>query len=103
MCLLYFSNKKDKVIANRLFRRISRLKLKKGEESLNSIREVSDTWNFDSDGLAYYFPKQYYNYLLNLGYSQEDIENKSLMKLFYLVNAKTLPSFGARKFFSRCR
>lgn len=103
MCLLYFSNKKDKVIANRLFRRISRLKLKKGEEPLNSIREVSDTWNFDSDGLAYYFPKQYYNYLLNLGYSQEDIENKSLMKLFYLVNAKTLPSFGARKFFSLCR
>lgn len=76
MCLLYFSNKKDKVIANRLFRRISRLKLKKGEETLNSIREVSDTWNFDSDGFAYYFPKQYYNYLLNLGYSQEE-EQKS--------------------------
>lgn len=70
----YFSNKKDKVIANRLFRRISRLKLKKGEEPLHSIKEISDTWNFDSDGLAYYFPKQYYNYLLNLGYSQENID-----------------------------
>lgn len=70
----YFSNKKDKVKANRLFRRISKLKLKQDKEPLHSIKEISDTWNFDSDGLAYYCPKEDYNYLLDLGYSQEYID-----------------------------
>jgi hypothetical protein len=70
----YFSNKEDKILANRLFRRISKKKLKQGEEPLHSLKEVSDTWNFDSDGLAYYHPKEYYNHLLELGYTQEYID-----------------------------
>lgn len=70
----YFSNKKDKILANRLFRRISKKKLKQGEEPLHSLKEISDTWNFDSDGLACYHPKEYYNRLLEVGYTQEDID-----------------------------
>lgn len=70
----YFSNKKDKIIANRLFRRISKNRLRKGEYPLYSLKEVSDTWNFASDGLAYYHPKDYYNYLLKLGYTQNYID-----------------------------
>ena len=70
----YFSNKEDKILANKLFRRISKKKLKQGEEPLHSLKEISDTWNFDSDGLAYYHPKEYYNYLLELGCTQEDID-----------------------------
>ena len=54
------SNKKDKIIANRLFRRISKSNLRKGEEPLYSLKECSDVWNFNSDGLSYYCPKQYY-------------------------------------------
>lgn len=54
------SNKKDKIIANRLFRRISKSNLRKEEEPLYSLKECSDVWNFNSDGLAYYYPKQYY-------------------------------------------
>lgn len=76
MCVCcYFSNKKDKIIANRLFRRISKHRIKLGKDPLYSIRECSDTWNFSSDGLAYYHPKSYYNRLLDRGYTQEDINN----------------------------
>ena len=70
----HVSNKLDKSIANRLFRRISKKKLKQGEEPLHSLKEISDTWNFDSDGLAYYHPKEYYDRLLDKGYTQEYIE-----------------------------
>ncbi len=42
--ICYFSNKKDKRIANRLFRRISRLKLKQGKDPLHSLKECSDTY-----------------------------------------------------------
>ena len=50
------SDKKDKRIANRKFRRKSRVKLKTLDESKlpTDIKEVSNTWNFSSDGLAYY-------------------------------------------------
>ena len=71
----YSSNKKDKVKANRLFRRISKLKIKLDKEPLHSLRECSDTYLFESDGLAFYHPKEYYNSLLNRGYSQEYIDN----------------------------
>lgn len=50
----YFSNKEDKTIANRTFRRKNKYKLKKGKPLLYDVKEVSDTWNFDSDGLAVY-------------------------------------------------
>lgn len=70
----YFSNKEDKVLANRSFRRISKKKLRQGEEPLHSLKEVSDTWCFDSDGLPYYHPKKYYNHLLQMGYTQEYID-----------------------------
>ena len=75
MCYcIYVSNKKDKTVANRLFRKRSKQRLKQGEEPLHSLKEISDTWNFDSDGLAYYHPKEYYNYLLELGCTQDDID-----------------------------
>lgn len=50
----YFSNKKDKRIANRLFRRISKYKIKSGKEPLYDLKECSDTYNFDSDGLPHW-------------------------------------------------
>ena len=28
----------------------------------------------ESDGLAFYFPKKYYNYLLEIGHTQEDVD-----------------------------
>lgn len=50
------SDKKDKIAANKLFRRISKIILKTGNENIpSSIREVSDTWDFSSDGLATYW------------------------------------------------
>jgi hypothetical protein len=45
------SNKKDKVAAHRKFRRVS--KQFPGREPIY-MREVSDTWSFASDGLAWY-------------------------------------------------
>ena len=69
----YFSNKKDKIIANRLFRRISKQRLKLDKDPLYSLKECSDTWNFESDGLASYHPKSYYNHLLERGYTEDDI------------------------------
>lgn len=50
----YLSNKKDKIIANRLFRRISKILLKQGKEPKHNLKEVSDTYNFASDGLAHW-------------------------------------------------
>ena len=50
----YFSNKEDKTIANRIFRRKNKHRLKKGKPLLHRVREVYDTWKFDSDGLAVY-------------------------------------------------
>lgn len=51
----YFSNKKDKRIANRKFRRINKVFTKIDLKKLKyKLREVSDTWNFASDGLASY-------------------------------------------------
>lgn len=50
------SNKKDKIIANRKFRRYNRMNLLDPENSnlLYDMNEVSDPWAFSSDGLAYY-------------------------------------------------
>lgn len=46
------SDKKDKRLANRVFRRLSKLLLKIGKEPLHRVRECYNTWSFSSDGLA---------------------------------------------------
>ena len=49
------SNKKDKIAANRIFRRINKILLKKDPDKIKyRLREVSDTYDFATDGLAYY-------------------------------------------------
>jgi hypothetical protein len=50
------SDKKSRTIANRKLRKINKQRLKQDPESgeLTLLREVSDTWDFASDGLAYY-------------------------------------------------
>ena len=58
------SNKKDKVSANKLFRRRTKIAIKVGNEEKipSSTKEVSDNWNFCSDGLATYWndlPEKY--------------------------------------------
>ena len=39
-------------MANRKFRRQSKVDLEASQEPPVSLREVSDTWGFESDGLA---------------------------------------------------
>lgn len=46
------SNKKDKRLANRLFRRLSKILLKMGKEPLHILKECSNPWSFAGDGLA---------------------------------------------------
>ena len=46
------SNKKDKKIANKKFRRLSRYLIKKGKEPKHLLKEVSNPWSFAGDGLA---------------------------------------------------
>jgi hypothetical protein len=50
------SDKKYRTIANKKLRRVNKLKLIQDPEDGNFkiLREVSDTWEFPSDGLAYY-------------------------------------------------
>lgn len=50
------SDKKSRTIANRKLRKINKQRLKQDPESgeFKLLREVSDTWDFASDGLAYY-------------------------------------------------
>ena len=55
-CSPDISNKKDRSNANRKLRRIARILIKKGEEVLPNLRDISDPWNFTSDGLATYTP-----------------------------------------------
>lgn len=52
----YFSNKKDKRIANKRFRRHNKQALLKGEDIYYRLRECSDVWSFSSDGLVHYLP-----------------------------------------------
>ena len=77
----YKSNKWCKVKANKKFRRINKLKLATEKEPLKSIREVSDVWDFTSDGLASDIEKHCYDWLLKEGYSQEEC-NELYSKLF---------------------
>lgn len=47
------SEKQDKKIANRKFRKIVKDKIRKQDEVLPLIREVSDVWAFGKDGKIY--------------------------------------------------
>jgi len=47
------SEKKDKQIANRKYRRIVKQKVKCDSEDLPNLREVSDIWLFEKDGKKY--------------------------------------------------
>ena len=44
------TEKKDKRLANRKFRRINNQKLMMGKENFSLMREVSNVWGFDKDG-----------------------------------------------------
>lgn len=58
----YFSNKKAKRQANQRFRTVSKRQLKKiinlddldEDNNIYKVREVSNVWDFPSDGLAHY-------------------------------------------------
>ena len=53
--MTWCSNKKDKIAANRIFRRINKILLKKDPDKIKyRLREVSDTYSFATNGLAYY-------------------------------------------------
>jgi hypothetical protein len=44
------SEKRDKRLANRRHRRITRVALAQGDEVLPLLRELSNVWGFDKDG-----------------------------------------------------
>lgn len=48
------SDKEDKKLANRLFRRASHNRIKSNREPFYRLREVCDVWNFAKDGKMYY-------------------------------------------------
>ena len=48
------SNKKDRTIANKKYRHVCNQLLRVGEEHFPNFREITDTWDFLSDGLAVY-------------------------------------------------
>ena len=52
------SEKRDKQLANRRFRRISRHRVKIDEEPLIDLNEISDPWDFQKDGKRYFFPDE---------------------------------------------
>lgn len=69
-------NKKDKRIANRKFRRINNLAIKYNlDKLLYRLRECSDTWNFPTDGLAYYQdPKEWKRFRMWRDISDEELK-----------------------------
>ena len=52
------SEKRDKQLANRRFRRISRHRVKIDPEPLIDLNEISDIWDFQKDGKRYFFPNE---------------------------------------------
>ena len=52
------SEKRDKQLANRRFRRISRHRVKIDKEPLIDLNEISDIWDFQKDGKRYFFPEE---------------------------------------------
>lgn len=49
------SEKRDKQLANRRFRRISKHRVKIDAEPLIDLNEISDPWDFQKDGKRYFF------------------------------------------------
>lgn len=47
-------NKPWKQLANRIFRRKSKININQGKEPKHDLNEISDTWSWPSDGLATY-------------------------------------------------
>lgn len=52
------SEKRDKQLANRRFRRISRHRVKIDKEPLIDLDEISDVWDFQKDGKRYFDPEE---------------------------------------------
>ena len=52
------SEKRDKQLANRRFRRISRHRVKIDAEPLVHLNEISDIWDFQKDGKRYFFSEE---------------------------------------------
>ena len=52
------SEKQDKRLANRRFRRISKHRVKIDAEPLVDLNEISDPWDFQKDGKRYFFPDE---------------------------------------------
>lgn len=52
------SEKRDKQLANRRFRRISRHRVRIEIEPLVHLNEISDIWDFQKDGKRYFFPDE---------------------------------------------
>lgn len=52
------SEKRDKQLANRRFRRISRYRVKIDAEPLIDLDEISDIWDFQKDGKRYFDPEE---------------------------------------------
>lgn len=52
------SEKRDKRLANRRFRRISKHRVRIDEEPLIDLDEISDPWDFQKDGKRYFFPDE---------------------------------------------
>lgn len=48
------SEKRDKKLANRRFRRISRHRVRTETEPLIDLDEISDIWDFQKDGKRYF-------------------------------------------------
>lgn len=69
-------NKKYKRIANRKFRRVNNLAIKHNlDKLLYRLRECSDTWNFPTDGLAYYQnPKEWKRFRYWRDMSDEELK-----------------------------
>lgn len=53
------SQRQDKKIANRTFRRTSKLKLKLGKNLPMRLREVSNVWDWVGDGKCYFHKHKY--------------------------------------------
>ena len=52
------SEKRDKQLVNRRFRRISKHRVKIDAEPLIDLDEISDIWDFQKDGKRYFFPDE---------------------------------------------
>ena len=52
------SEKRDKQLANRRFRRISKHRVKIDAEPLVHLNEISDIWDFQKDGKRYFFSEE---------------------------------------------